>query len=44
MSLIYLYPFKGCGPGALPPEVTNKAPFGLMSEKSNIGVDELTPK
>ena len=24
--------FKGCGPGALPPDVTNCAPFGLISE------------
>ena len=31
--------FNGCGPGALPPDVTNRAPLALISEKSNFNFD-----
>ena len=31
--------FKGCGPGALPPLVTSRAPFGRISEKSNHNIE-----
>ena len=42
--MLCIQSFNGCGPGALPPDVTNKDPFCLISEKSNIGVDDLDPK
>ena len=37
-----MHSFNGWGPGALPPDVTNWAPFGLISEKSN-SILELFP-
>ena len=34
-SSLTKHSLRGCGPGALPPDVTSLLPLGLMSEKSN---------
>ena len=35
LVILSIHSIRGSGPGALPPDVTNGAPFGLISEQSN---------